>query len=415
MDPDAPLAPDANLQMMQAMMQQQQQQFFHAMQQQQQALLAAMQQQQQQPAHAAAQMLALSSLGQLKSFEGRTEASGLAAREWLAHAEHFFAAREHALGVTAQQGDTFRVHAARTALTDDALRWLSALPGQPATWADFRTAFLSRFSSVPAAQVREVQLQRFVDAARRIRDKLNVDGLQRYTTMFLQHAGEIPAERMTDATKRGLYAQGLPPRYAEYVLTEDAKAHPLALHEVAQNVLSRATLKAHAISGIGHIHGAGSSSASQHGDAMVDAISLCATQFGISREEAARYVEPGEGWAPHDTSARPPVAARSPAQSPTDGFEERMLAAFQRFHASTSSSSSGTQGKSQSQRRNVPKGLREEIPEALLDARKAAGLCIKCGVVKYEPGGGSAHNSRTCKAAADKTTSVADGKKKAGF
>ncbi len=91
-----------------------------------------------------------------------------------------------------------------------------------------------------------------------------------------------------------------------------------------------------------------------------------------------------------------------------------MLAAFQRFHASTSSGSSGSQGKSQSKRRNVPDGVRDEVPSALAEARKAAGLCIKCGVAKYEAGG-KGHNSRTCQAPADKTTSAAEGKKKAGF
>jgi hypothetical protein len=162
------------------------------------------------------------------------DATGLAAREWLAHAEYYFTARESALGIDAVQGGPFRVHSARAALVDDALRWLTAMPQLPADWAAFRTAFLQRFSSVPAAQVREAQLQRFVDAARRVREKLTVDGLQRYTTLFLQQAGEIPSERMTDATKRTLYAQGLPPRYAELVLTEDAGANPPPLHEVAQ-------------------------------------------------------------------------------------------------------------------------------------------------------------------------------------
>jgi hypothetical protein len=91
-----------------------------------------------------------------------------------------------------------------------------------------------------------------------------------------------------------------------------------------------------------------------------------------------------------------------------------MLAAFQRFQASASSSSPGTQGKSQSKRRHVPDGVRDEVPKALAEARRAAGLCVKCGVVKYE-GGGKGHNSRTCQAPADKTTSAADGKRKAGF
>jgi hypothetical protein len=50
----------------------------------------------------------------------------------------------------------------------------------------------------------------------------------------------------------------------------------------------------------------------------------------------------------------------------------------------------------------------------LFHARKKAGLCCKCGVAKYEPDA-HGHNARTCKAAADKTTSVEEGRKKAGF
>jgi hypothetical protein len=402
------------LAMQQQQMQQQQQLIASIVQGQQQ--LHAQQQRQAAPQTAtAAQLLALSALGPLKAFAGHTDAAGLAAREWLAQAEYHFAARESALGVSAAQGDEFRVHSARASLTDDALRWLTAMPQPPVTWTSFRTAFLQRFSSVPAAQVREAQLQRFVDAARRVRDKLNTDGLQRYTTLFLQHAGEIPAERMTDASKRTLYAQGLPPRYAELVLTEDAKAQPPALHEVAQLVLAKATLKAHAASAS---TAAAASPASGRSDAMdVDAISMCAAQFGVPRDEAARYLAPGEGWAPHDTAggSGAAAAAASPASSSSSGDDqlERLLNALAaRFGSSLGSSSAKARG--QSQRRNVPSGVLADIPEELVKARKAAGLCIKCGVAKYE-GGSSGHNSRTCKAPADRSTSAEAGRKKADF
>jgi NACalpha-BTF3-like transcription factor len=432
---------DPSIHMLQAILMQQQQQIQQQQQQQQQffeAMMAHQQQQlvavlQQQPAAqgqpTAAQLLALSSLGQLRAFNGRVDANGLAAREWLTHAEHHFGARELAVGVDAAQGDAYRVHAARNALTDDALRWLSALPQPPTTWAAFRDAFLQRFSSVPAVQVREAQLHRFVDAARRIRDKLTVEGMQRYTTLFLQYAGEIPAERMTEATKRTLYAQGLPSHYAETVLIEDAKAQPPPLHEVAQTVLSKATLKAYAV----HGGAAGSTSisspspgptstsrASDAMDTSLDAISLCAAQFGVSRAEAAVYLEESEGWAPHDTthgggstvsSSPPPSAARASGPASTAGEVqqmERLLAAFEARFANKSG------GRPQSQRRNVPPTIRTDIPNALVTARKEAGLCVRCGVAKYEPGA-HGHNSRTCKAAVDKTTSAAEGKKQANF
>ena len=429
--------PDATWQMLQAVMQQQaqahaqqqlqQQQFMEAMMaHQQQQLTAVLQQQAASGAPpATAQLLALSSLGQLRGFNGRVDASGLAAREWLAHAEHHFGAREHAVGVDSAHGDAYRVHAARNALTDDALRWLSALPQPPTTWAAFRDAFLQRFSSVPAVQVREAQLQRFVDTARRIRDKLSVEGIQRYTTLFLQHAGEIPPERMTEATKRTLYAQGLPARYAETVLIEDAKASPPPLHEIAQAVLSKATLKAYAATGGAPAsYGGTASSASSSArspdamDTSLDAISLCAAQFGVSRAEATAYLAESEGWAPYDTAAASSPrassssllpAARAPASAASTESQqmERLLAAFEARYGDKT-------GRPQSQRRHVPGPIRDSVPDALVDARKAAGLCVRCGVVKYGPGA-HGHNSRTCKAPVDKTTSAADGKKKADF
>lgn len=425
--------------MLQAMLMQQQQQMQQQQLQQQQFLETIMAHQNQQLAAVlqqpqafhghptAAQMLALSSLGQLRPFTGKVDTNGLAGREWLAHAEHHFAARETAVGATAGQADGYRVHAARNALSDDALRWLNALPQPPTTWQSFREAFLQRFSSVPAVQVREAQLQRFVEGARRIRDKLTVEGMQRYTTLFLQYAGEIPPERMTEATKRTLYAQGLPPKYAETVLTEDARPQPPPLHEVAQKVLAKATLKAHAISntaasGSVASFSAGGAGSPRNPDAMdvsMDAISLCAMQFGVSRTEAAAYLQESEGWAPHDTSSPATSAGQAPAASsppPTaatigDGQQlERLLAAFE----SRLANRLGSGAKAPSQRRNVPGGVRSDVPEALVSARKEAGLCVRCGVAKYEPGA-RGHNSRTCKAPVDKTTSAADGRRQANF
>jgi hypothetical protein len=293
---------------------------------QQQALLKMLQQQASSAPAMAQQMLGLASLGALPSFAGQADASGMAAREWLQKVEHHFTMRETTLGVDAAHGDAFRVHSARAALTGDALRWLMALPSPPATWQEFKAAFSDRFSSVPVAQVREQQLRQFVGTAHRLRDKLNVEGLQRYTALFLQRAGEIPASRMTDATKRHLYSQGLPARYAKVVLTEDAKEQPMALHEVAQHVLAKATLTAYA--------GACSNDASarRNGEAMdVDALALCAVQFGVTRDEAAAYfnAEPGssnDGGYAHRPAAGPP--SRTSGTSVDRELLVRLLAAI---------------------------------------------------------------------------------------
>jgi hypothetical protein len=396
------------MQQQQMQMQQQQQQFLQTMLATQQQATAALLQQQAAPQGqpSAAQLLTLSSLGQLQPFAGKASTDGLAGREWLASAEHYFAAREIALNVQAPHGDAARLATARNAFTDDALRWLLALPQPPATWAEFRGQFTERFSSVPAEQVREAHLHRFVEAARRIREKLSAEGMQRYTTVFLQHAGQISAARMTDATKRTLYAQGLPSKYAELVLTEDAKAQPPPLHEVAQKVLAKATLRAHATAAI-----PGASPSSPHSPATmdIDAVSLCAVQFGVPREVAASYLEDAEGWQPHDTasSSFTAPAPSTPATSAPPPSIEQLLAAMDARYA-------GRGGKGNSQRRNVPAPIRADIPQELAEQRKQAGLCVRCGVKKYE-GGMKGHNARTCHAPVDKTTSAADGKRAAGL
>ena len=375
-------------------------------QSQQQALMTMLQQQASSAPVMAQQMLGLASLGALPGFAGQADASGMAAREWLQKAEHHFTARETTLGVDAVRGDAFRVHSARAALTGDALRWLMALPAPLATSQEFKTAFSDRFSSVPAAQVREQQLRQFVSNAHRLRDKLNVEGLQRYTTLFLQRAGEVPASRMTDATKRHLYSQGLPTRYAEVVLTEDAKAQPMALHEVAQHVLAKATLKAFA----GASAGASDASARRDSDAMdVDAIALCAVQFGVTRDEAAAYCIAD---CPGDHAADAATSSRAPASLQTGSDRElltQLLAAItsSRFHKGASHSRGGKSTGAPAE------GALKDIPEDLIAARKKANLCAKCGVARYERGA-KGHNARTCKASPDKATSVADGLKRAG-
>ena len=414
---------------------QQQQQLQHLMQQQQQQLQsaprmdmsglaaalqqqqAAMQQQQaamqQQQFQATAQLLSLQALGQLPAFTGKGASTGLAALEWLQHAERYFAAREAALGITAAQGDGMRATLAANALQEDAQRWYNAMPlvARPTTWKAFREALLGRYSSVPAVRVRVEQLRSFVDAARRVRDKMTLEGWQNYMSRFQQLAGEIPDSHVTAHGKLELLARGLPPRLAEAVLVEDAKDVPSPLHEIAQRVLAKAAFKEYA----GSIS-ANTSAAAGRPEAMeLDAIALCATQFGVSREEAQRYVEPQEGWAVHET--RPNSSSSPPARSPeahTDEQMERLLAAFESRYGKPAAASGAGAPRTQSKRRNVPGGVRSDVPEALATARREAGLCIKCGVAKYEPGG-KGHNSRTCKTAEDKTTSAAEGKKKAGF
>jgi hypothetical protein len=361
---------------------------------------------------ATTQLLTLQTLGPLPTFTGKGTATGLAALDWLQRVERYFGSREAALGQTEGEADAVRPALAAGALDDDALRWYNALPAaaRPTTWAGFRKALLDRYSSVPAVRVRIEQLRNFVEAARRLRDKMTLEGLQSYTSRFQQLAGEIPQTHLTEHGKLELLARGLSARLAETVLQEDAKDNPLPLHEVAQKVLAKAAFKEYAGS-----QSASAAASSGRGDPMdLDAISLCAAQFGVSREEAQRYVEPREGWAPYDTDGAGPsdsapsgAAAANSSAAAGEPSLAQLLAALSRLGSSRD-------GKAQSQRRHVPDSVKNAVPQELATARRDAGLCIKCGVVKYE-GGGNGHNSRTCKANADKTTSVAEGKKKAGF
>lgn len=362
----------------------------------------------------AAQTLLLQSLGEFPTYNGKGADTSLVATEWLQRAEGYFTAREQALGLTAAQGDPARVLSAVNALQDDARRWYNALPQpHPATWVDFVKAVRARFCSVPDERMRVDRLNDFVEKAGRLRDKLNVQGMQAYTARFQQLAGEVPDSYITLHGKLSLLARGLPQRYAEVVLKEDAKSPPPPLSEVINIVLSRAAQKEQAIS-----YGGASHPTSSAAPIHLDAVTLAATTFGWSREEASKHLDDSnaEGWSIHDTSTSGSSSSsshtRNPTASPSPGMSiEQMTQLAAMFGARMGSGSDHPRKQS---RRNAPVDVKNSIPDALADARKQAGLCIKCGIVKYE-GGGRGHNARTCKAAADPTTSVAEGKKKAGL
>lgn len=149
----------------------------------------------------------------------------------------------------------------------------------------------------------------------------------------------------------------------------------------------------------------------------LDAISLAVATFGWSREEAQQHLSEGEGWTPHDTHGRlqahqGAASAASASPPPTVNIEDRIDKLVMNALAKVGA---GPVGRDRNQsRRTVPGGVAKDIPAELAKARQEAGLCIKCGVAKYE-GGSKGHNSRTCKAPADKTTSAAEGLKKANF
>jgi hypothetical protein len=385
-----------------------------AMYAQQAAAAAAAQERQEKHA---AQTLLLQSIGDLPGFTGRGADTTLAATEWLRRAEDYFASREQAVGITAARGDPARLASAINALSGDARVWFDSLPQRPTDWAALRLALRARFCSVPDVRIRVDRLEEFVEKASRLRDKLNVQGMQGYANRFAQLAGEIPDDRVTLHGKLKLLARGLPPRYAEVVLKEDSREPTPDLNAVINTVLARATQKEQAT----HFGGSAASSASA-APIAIDAVSLAVATFGWSREDAQRNLSEAEGWAPHDTGS----SSGHPYQGETGGAHSQQARGTAPTLAGISpeqlvqiaaifgaSSRSGEGAKKSSQRRLVPGDQRGAIPPELAESRKAAGLCIKCGIVRYEPGG-RGHNARTCKAATDSSTSAADGAKKAG-
>jgi len=347
------------------------------------------------PSLSAAQLLALSSLPSVPAFDGSGSAAGLAARQWLQRAELAFKAREAALGIASasHEASVSRVLTAAAALSGGALAWFSSLADrQPQTWTEFKAVFERRYQALPAVQVLEQKLQRVADAAAKVRGRLTLEGLQRYSSQFLQLASEIDDDTLTAHSKFMLYAQGLRDNSREYVLRRDTERPRPPLSAVMDEVLRRAAHKGFAA---GDAYSSGGSSEAME----LDALMLCTASFGITREEAAAYLEPASG--PSDSSS----LTGSPVAPPGEASVEALMAAITARFGSSSSSARAAPG-----RRSGAAAARE-VPKALADARKAAGLCIKCGVKKYEPGQG--HNSRTCSAAADKSTSPEEGKARA--
>lgn len=378
---------------------------------------------QQSSMEASVRMMAVQALGHLAPFSGKNAASGLASTEWLKQAERFFTAREAAGGIGGMAADSIRVMLAANALTEDAARWYGSLPDAslPATWAAFRACVLARYNSVPAARMHLDRLRSFVKQA--AKTKLTLEGLQAYSARFTEYRNAVPVEYLTERGALELLGEGLPTHLREVCLREDAKEAVAPLHKVIEMVLARASFKDY----VAHGAATSSSSSSDRNAMEVDSISLCAASFGISREEAASYVAPQEGWAMHDTRDDAPTygkgstSSSSPGAgagttSPTEASTvEQLLAALGRFPGANRDKGAGGSNKHQpGGRRSVPSGVRSDVPEALASARREAGLCIKCGIVKYE-GGSRGHNSRTCQASADKSTSVADGRRKANF
>jgi hypothetical protein len=360
---------------------------------------------------AIARALAANSPLSLPLFDGSGNASGIAAHSWLRQAERAFEERE---GIAGPLSDGRRIGAASIALRGSAETWYSSLPQRPSTWNAFKVALTSRFQPASARLLIEGKLQSLVDNTAKIRERLNTQGLERYTALYQQLANQIPSEMMLERTKVMLYAKGLPARMHELVVQAEEAAYeagkPLELNIIVDKILKRAATR-DAASGSQPGPSAGSHTS---GDAMdLSAVDLCCRTFGLSAAEARDYLEASEGWAVHDTSEQtartdhsgsssyPPQAPLAEGGQPSVAHLIRQVNALQAQLAALS-------------RRTVSPPVKREVPELLAAERRTAGLCIRCGVAKYEAGG-RGHNSRTCQAPVDTTTSAAAGSKRAGL
>lgn len=366
----------------------------------------------------------LSSLPSLPTFSGKGAAAGVEASEWLVEAEFVLQTREQLLQTAdTPRADGERVLLAGQALRDDARAWFRSLHesgNTPATWADFKQKFSSRYQCLPSKHLLEAQLEQLVADAERSRGHMTLDKLQRYSTRFEELANRLPANHLPDHLKLKLYAKGLKEAQRRYVVEQYTKDPCPSVHDVVQGVLHRATLHNYASSGAPALApSAPLAPASSSPSASSDAMDLSAAEllraadvFGISREQAMAYLQPAEGWAPHDTGAtedrttvdapsvQPWAAALNAIQQQQAAFQQQVLNAL-------------SQGSKPAGRRSVAPATKA-VPEELAKARTEAGLCIRCGVHKYEPGT-RGHNSRTCRLPVDKTTTVAEGRRRAGF
>jgi hypothetical protein len=345
-------------------------------------------------------LAAASTLQPLPLFDGAGNASGVAAYSWLQQVELAFEARAQAVG--ADIGDRECIGAASSALRGGAQTWYSSLAKRPGTWSDFKKLLLDRFQPASAHRLIERQLRLFVAGALKVGERFTTKGLENYTAQFTLLAGQLPAAALPELQKIKLYADALPTRLRELVYQEEDRAledgKTMELNAIVNKILRRSAARETA-AGPGSAHSS---------DAMdISALEQCAQTFGISAIDAAAYLEPSEGWASYETSGQ-----RAAASSPSSGHQSSVhvlsqAANEQRMHALEMQLAALG-------RRSVAPPVKRDVPDPLAAERKAAGLCIRCGVAKYEAGG-RGHNSRTCQAPVDKTTGVAAGAKKAGL
>ena len=352
------------------------------------AALAAPTKAQQQQAAAAAPMtelglaraLAAAAPLLLPPFDGAGNTSGVAAQAWIRQVERAFAQRRSEAGHLTEERALTAVGAV---LRGEADNWYASLSPAPTTWDGFKAALLKRFQPANAAIIHERQIKKFVALQVSARERHTTQSLEKYTALFQQQASMIPSNMMDARTRLLLYADGLPKESRKITQRADEdfleSGTPIVLNNVIDKVLKRSAQNE-----------AVGAHAAPRGDSMdLSIVELCERNFGLSTAEALAYTDKQEGWPEYDTDL--------PTSGGSQGPSSVSLADLQRQLAATQLQLSAL-----SRDRQSP-AVKKAVPQELVDAREAAGLCIKCGVEPYSRGG-NGHNARTCKQPADLTT-----------
>ena len=319
----------------------------------------------------------------LQPFGGEGNTAGIQAHNWLRDTELVFAERLAAVG-PALFTDARRVAAASAALRGAAANWYSTLAAKPLnSWADFKAALLNRFQPRNAALLVEKQLEAFVAAAERGRERHTARTLEEYTAKFLEYAGQLPDTMLPPRARMRMYGRGLPIRGRELIAKADREAlapvgaKPIDLNAVIDQVLQR-TAEREAIGG----------ALAASGDAMDlshVALDQVRHEFGVSAELAQQlYLADAEGWSERDTSGT--VTAAQGSSSYTSANDTVALAAaVNALRVDVAALS----------RDRISPPVKSAVPASLREARIAAGICVKCGVTPYSRGR-QGHNASTC-------------------
>lgn len=339
---------------------------------------------------------------ELDKFAGRASASGASAERWLADAEYIFRNNEAMLGTTGTSGaDKMRVRTACAALTDDARLWHQSLldAGQaPESWQTFKAAFQAQFNKINSNWSNHLELQTWVE---KWDGKIhNVDQLSDYNRSFVQRAGRISDTFLPRHLKLALYARGLPRNMRKWVLDHKVQQDwdsAKTVSEVAQDVLDKACTDMFARNGLrglgggASFAGAASSSSSAAAEAMEDVPVEVNAMRAVGEDDSAF------GGEAEDETSRPRLGGNAAVQLNAIANQLTLAVNALSSHAN---------------RTALAKGFVKQIPKELEEARKKAGLCMRCGKVWFTRGK-EGHNGRTCKAPIDKLTGAAEGQRAA--